>query len=87
MRWARRGVLSASHTSLCVQPEVSGVAKDPGENECGIGSDRAAIAAQFIDMLAGQPGALSEVGLRHAEWLKELFNEDFAYWNGFSLGQ
>ena len=54
-------------TSLDVEPEIRGVAKDAGKDQGGAGGDGAAVVAQFIDVLAGDTHGLGEGGLGEVE--------------------
>jgi hypothetical protein len=63
---------------LYVQPEISAVAKHSSEHKRSIGSYRAPIIAQFIDVLAWYAHRLRKVALSEAQRLHEFLGEDFS---------
>ena len=72
--------------ALRVQPEVRRVSEDSSENERGCGGYRTALVAEFVDVLPRDAHRLGECGLRKAQRLHELLDQDFTNTGRFSFG-
>jgi hypothetical protein len=60
----------------CVFNQIRRVAEDLCQDQRRICSDGAAIAAELIDVLAGQAGTLRQFSLGKAERLQKLFDQN-----------